>query len=111
DYVDAGVVAFLFGGGAAGATCACDGQGDGITNPAPINGNTLVSLSADDDGGFFRQKAAAYYAGGAITFGAATPTATRTPTPTPSRTPTPTATRTPTPDIGIPRNETVVPLP
>jgi hypothetical protein len=27
-YRDAGVVAFLFGGGAGGTTCACDGQGD-----------------------------------------------------------------------------------
>ncbi|MDE3094366.1 MAG: hypothetical protein KGK07_00005, partial [Chloroflexota bacterium] len=56
----------LFGRGADGATCACDAAGDGITNPAPINGNTGVSLSADDDGGFFRQKAAAYYAAGAM---------------------------------------------
>ena len=65
-YVDAGVVAFLFGRGADGATCACDAAGDGVTNPGPINGNNGTSVSADDDGGFFRQKAAAYYAGGAI---------------------------------------------
>ena len=63
-YIDAGVVAFLFGGGAGGVTCACDAAGDGITNPAPINGNNLTSLSADDDGGFFKQKSAAYYAAG-----------------------------------------------
>jgi hypothetical protein len=61
DYVDAGVIAFLFGRGANGATCACDANGDGVTNPSPINGNNLMSLSADDDGGFFKQKAAAYY--------------------------------------------------
>ena len=30
---DAGVVALLFGGGADGTTCACDAQGDGVTNP------------------------------------------------------------------------------
>jgi len=66
DYVNAGVVAFLFGRGADGATCACDAAGDGVTNPAAINGNTGTSLNADDDGGFFRQKAAAYYAGGPI---------------------------------------------
>ena len=34
-----GVVAFLFGRGADGATCACDANRDGVTNPAPINGN------------------------------------------------------------------------
>jgi hypothetical protein len=34
---------------------------DGLTNPAPIDGNTRPSLSADDDGGFFRSKARAYY--------------------------------------------------
>ncbi|MBF6599352.1 MAG: hypothetical protein IVW36_02440 [Dehalococcoidia bacterium] len=64
-YVQAGVVAFLFGRGADGATCACDAAGDGVTNPAPIDGNTGTSTSADDDGGFFRQKAAAYYSAGA----------------------------------------------
>ncbi len=86
-YRDAGVVAFLFGGGASGTTCACDGQNDGVTNPAPINGNTLASeaaarerrrsqvmrgttptlvtpYAADDDGGFFRWKAWQYYQNG-----------------------------------------------
>jgi hypothetical protein len=61
---DAGVIALLYGGGADGTTCACDAQGDGTTNPAPIDGNTLPSLNADDDGGYFRQRAAAYYAAG-----------------------------------------------
>ena len=42
-YRDAGVVAFLFGGGAGGTTCACDGVGDGVTNPAAINGNNMAS--------------------------------------------------------------------
>ena len=79
-YRDAGVVAFLFGRGAGGPTCACDDNGDGVTNPAPINGNTMASemaaagtppaqvtrgstptlvtpYAADDDGGFFRWKA------------------------------------------------------
>ncbi len=65
-YVQAGVVAFLFGPGGDGATCACDAARDGVTNPPPVNGNGGVSLSADDDGGFFRQKAWEYYAGGAI---------------------------------------------
>ena len=26
-----------------------------MTNPAPINGNDIVSLSADDDGGYFKE--------------------------------------------------------
>ncbi|MDX6489944.1 MAG: hypothetical protein QOD43_189 [Gaiellaceae bacterium] len=55
----AGVIALLFGGGADGTTCACDGRHDGVTNPAPINGNTRGSLSADDDGGYFRARARA----------------------------------------------------
>lgn len=65
-YVRAGVVALLFGGGAGGTTysptsaraessCACDAVRDGVTDPARINGNTRSSLSADDDGGFFRE--------------------------------------------------------
>ena len=35
-----GFAGFLFGRGADGATCACDAAKDGVTNPAPINGNT-----------------------------------------------------------------------
>ena len=54
-YRDAGVVGFLFGHALAGATCACDEARDGVTNPAPINGNDMVSLSADDDGGYFKE--------------------------------------------------------
>jgi hypothetical protein len=88
-YRDAGVVAFLFGGGAGGTTCACDGQNDGVTNPSPVNGNILASeagapgtppvqlirgtiptlvtpYAADDDGGFFRWKAWQYYQAGAM---------------------------------------------
>jgi hypothetical protein len=64
--VSAGVVAFLFGRGADGATCACDAEGDGVTNPSPINGNDGWSVSADDDGGFFRARAARYYEQGAV---------------------------------------------
>ena len=57
----AGVIAFLFGRGADGNTCACDAAHDGVTNPAPINGNRVHSYSADDDGGFFRKQAKSYY--------------------------------------------------
>ena len=66
EYLRAGVVAFLFGRGAEGATCACDAAGDGITNPPPVNGNAVRARSADDDGGYFRERARAYYARGAI---------------------------------------------
>ncbi|MDQ3962944.1 MAG: hypothetical protein M3277_03400 [Actinomycetota bacterium] len=65
-YIDAGVVALLFGGGAAGTTCACDAQGDGVTNPRPINGNDIRSFNSDDDGGYFRNRARLYYRRGAL---------------------------------------------
>jgi hypothetical protein len=65
-YVAAGFVGFLFGRGADGNTCACDAAKDGVTNPAPISGNTRLSLSADDDGGYFRAQTAAYYKTGAL---------------------------------------------
>jgi hypothetical protein len=65
-YVRAGVVALLFGSGQSEDTCACDADQDGITNPPPINSNTRVSLSADDDGGYLRAQAAAYYTHGAL---------------------------------------------
>jgi hypothetical protein len=99
-YRDAGVVAFLFGGGAGGTTCACNAANDGVTNPSPISGNNLASESApagtpptevmrgttptlvtpyaaDDDGGFFRWKAWRYYQDGALplTGGGIPPTA------------------------------------
>lgn len=57
-YLNAGVVAYLFGRGADGTTCNCDSAGDGTTNPAPINGNNLTSVNADDDGGHFNTTAA-----------------------------------------------------
>lgn len=62
----AGVIALLFGRGADGNTCACDAAGDGLTNPAPVDGNDRASLSADDDGGYFKSRVAAYYRAGAI---------------------------------------------
>jgi len=65
-YAAAGYVGFLFGGGADGTTCACDGRHDGVTNPPPIDGNTRPSLSADDDGGYFHAQARAYYKAGAL---------------------------------------------
>jgi hypothetical protein len=62
-YVQAGVIGFLFGGGAGGTTCACDGQHDGITDPAPINGNVRPSIASDDDGGYFREQVQRVYQG------------------------------------------------
>ena len=61
-YAAAGFIGFMFGRGADGATCACDAAKDGVTNPAPINGNTRVATSADDDGGLFKSLARSYYA-------------------------------------------------
>ncbi|NUR75921.1 MAG: hypothetical protein HOQ28_06515 [Thermoleophilia bacterium] len=66
-YARAGFAGFLFGRGADGATCACDAAKDGVTNPAPIDGNTRSSLSADDDGGYFKAQSRAYYRAGAVT--------------------------------------------
>jgi hypothetical protein len=60
-YINAGVVAMMFGGGLPASTCACDAVHDGVTNPAPINGNTRASLSADDDGGYLKARVRAYY--------------------------------------------------
>jgi hypothetical protein len=65
-YAKGGYVAFLFGGGADGTTCACDAQHDGVTDPAPISTNDRTSLNADDDGGYFRARSRAYYDGGAL---------------------------------------------
>lgn len=65
-YADAGVAAILFGRGADGATDARDAAKDGVTDPAPINGNTRASVSADDDGGYFRERSAAYYRAGPV---------------------------------------------
>jgi hypothetical protein len=65
-YAADGFAGFLFGRGADGATCACDAAKDGVTNPAPVSGNTRPSLSADDDGGYFKAQARAYYKAGAL---------------------------------------------
>ncbi len=64
--LNSGVIALLYGGGADGTTSASDARGDGVTNPAPINGNTTASYSADDDGGYFRHQVTAYYTAGAV---------------------------------------------
>ena len=82
--VNAGVIALLYGGGADGTTSATDAQGDGVTNPPAINGNTIASYSADDDGGYFRHQANAYYTAGAMSLPAAGSGSSPTPTPSPT---------------------------
>jgi hypothetical protein len=72
-YRDAGIDALLFGHAVPGATCACDATGDGVTNPAPIDGNVAASLSADDDGGLFKALVRAYAAAGALAVTSAPP--------------------------------------
>jgi hypothetical protein len=89
-YANAGVVAHLFGRGADGAACSCDANNDGVTNPAPINGNDRASLSADDDGGFFEERVKAYYAAGPMSLSGGT--STTPPTAIPTSTPEATAT-------------------
>jgi hypothetical protein len=100
-YKDAGVVAFLFGGGADGVTCACDAANDHVTNPAAIDANNMASelaspgtapsqvmrgsvptlvtpYAGDDDGGYFRWRAWSYYQTGAMPLSGTSPP--RTPT-------------------------------
>jgi hypothetical protein len=80
EYLNAGVIGFLFGRGADGNTNAADSAGDGVTNPAAINGNTQMSYNADDDGGFFHNRVAAYYQTGPMSLpGGSAPPATSTP--------------------------------
>jgi hypothetical protein len=61
----AGVIGLLFGPGNSGTTDVYDAAGDGITNPAAINGNTGVSVHTDDDGGLLRLNVGKYYSSGA----------------------------------------------
>ena len=65
EYLRAGLIALLVGTAQPGATYACDAAGDGITNPAPIDGNALASLNADDDGGSFHARTASSRSGSA----------------------------------------------
>ncbi len=66
ELADAGVIALLFGAGADGCTMYTDEMWDGITNPSPVDGNTLQAQYADDDGGYLRLRAAEYYWFGSI---------------------------------------------
>ena len=64
DLAKAGVIGLLFGAGGA-TTSNYDSAGDGVTNPAAINGNTRVSTYADDDGGLLRINVGNYFRTGA----------------------------------------------
>ena len=86
---DWGVVALLFGGGAGGTTCACDGVGDGTTNPAASGTHTRASLSADDDGGYLRDRVASYYDAGGLSLEAGDDTPPPPPDDPPGGDPTP----------------------
>ncbi|MEI6044946.1 MAG: hypothetical protein WCS37_11385, partial [Chloroflexota bacterium] len=99
DAANAGLIGMLFGAGDGQTTSYDDAAGDGVTNPAPINGNNLSTTYADDDGGYLRLQGQAYYARGALslpTSGTTPPTATALPTATATATALPTATPTAT---------------
>ena len=66
EYAKAGVIGILIGAGRGDQTDYYDDAGDGITNPAPINGNSLTATYPDDDGGFVRLAAKTYYDAGPI---------------------------------------------
>jgi hypothetical protein len=87
-----GVIGIMFGAGAGGQSHYFDSKRDGITNPAPINGNDQVAQYADDDGGYIRVQSAAYYSGGPLPLPGGSGS---TPTPSPVRTNTPAPTSTP----------------
>jgi hypothetical protein len=62
----AGVVGLMFGAGAGCCSHPYDSMGDGVTNPAPINGNNQQALFPDDDGGYIRLNTATYYQTGPV---------------------------------------------
>ena len=64
-YVNAGVFAVIFGRGADGATCACDANSDGVTNPAPIT-ETRRPRSMRTTTGLLSCEGCRVYAGGSI---------------------------------------------
>ncbi len=111
-WANSGVIGLMWGAGAGGQTHYFDSNGDGVTNPAAIDGNpahlinSLVSAFADDDGGYLRLQIASYYAVGALPLpgggvsntptSVSTNTRTVAPTNTRTRTVTPVTTNTPT---------------
>ena len=61
EWANLGVVGIMWGAGAESQTHYFDARNDGITNPAPINGNNAVSSYSDDDGGYLRLQLSSYY--------------------------------------------------
>ena len=66
ELAQAGVIGLLFGAGNSGTTQNYDAAGDGITNPAPINGNSRSAAYPDDDGGLLRLNVGNYYRSGGV---------------------------------------------
>jgi hypothetical protein len=80
DWANLGVLGIWWGAGEGDQTHYDDSNGDGITNPPPINGNNQVAQNADDDGGYIRVGSSAYYAQGPVYLpGGVPPTPTATP--------------------------------
>lgn len=102
-YVNAGVMAFLFGAGEYFATHATNHANDGVTDFTSYKGTSQSSYNSDDDGGFFHNRAAAYYTTGAMSIpGGSESPATATPTATATATATATPTLTPVPGGATP---------
>ena len=78
-WANAGVLGLMFGAGAGDQSHYDDSAGDGITNPAPINGNTAAAQVADDDGGYIRLQTGAYYQQGPVPLPGGGPVPTATP--------------------------------
>jgi hypothetical protein len=67
EWANEGVVGIMWGAGAGSQSHYYDAQNDGITNPAPINGNNEPATCPDDDGGYMRIHLSGYYSGGTVT--------------------------------------------
>ncbi len=67
EWAACGYVGLLFGGGAGGCTSVRDTRKDGVTNPAPVQGNRGEKAAfPDDDGGYLRLRGGNYYAKGPL---------------------------------------------
>ncbi len=67
EWAECGYVGLLFGGGAGGCTSVRDDRRDGVTNPAPVQGNKGEKAAfPDDDGGYMRLRGGNYYTKGPL---------------------------------------------
>ena len=62
EWANLGVLGIMWGAGEGSQSHYDDASNDGITNPAPINGNNAISSYPDDDGGYLRLHLSNYYA-------------------------------------------------